>query len=186
MGPESLYVKDPAASRFVAGGMAEAESLLGSPLPQLPPAEAADSGRYFYGVRFDPKLRAELQKFLRALLVQIGATVPPTAGGRAEPPEKVQADYEASLGRLLRSVRSTDRRQGLLNLFDERLSPKLNCRNIDGHLNWVARNGLPCHSLLARAFENKGPERNNETAFFRDRNEFIGRNAPQRRVLPAC
>jgi len=117
VGPESLYVKDPAASRFVAGGMAEAESLLGSPLPQLPPAEAADSGRYFYGVRFDPKLRAELQKFLRALLVQIGATVPPTAGGRAEPPEKVQADYEASLGRLLRSVRSTDRRQGLLNLF---------------------------------------------------------------------
>ena len=116
MGPESLYVKDPAASRFVAGGVAEAESLLGSPLPRLPPAEA-DSGRYFYGVRFDPRLRAELQRFLRALLVQIGAAVPPAAGGRAEPPEKVQADYEASLGRLLRSVRSTDRRQGLLNLF---------------------------------------------------------------------
>ena len=116
MGPESLYVKDPAASRFVAGGMAEAEFLLGSPLPRLPPAEA-DAGRYFYGVRFDPRLRKELHRFLRGLLVQIGASLPPTSGGRAEPPEKVQADYEASLGRLLRSVRSTDRRLGLLNVF---------------------------------------------------------------------
>jgi class 3 adenylate cyclase len=116
VGPESLYVKDPAASRFVAGGMAEAESLLGSPLPRLPPTDA-DSDRYVYGVRFDPRLRAELQKFLRALLVQIGAPMPPAAGGRGEPPEKVQGEYEASLGRLLRSVRSTDRRQGLLNLF---------------------------------------------------------------------
>jgi class 3 adenylate cyclase len=116
LGPESLYVKDPASSRFVAGGMAEAESLLGSPLPRLPPAEA-DAGRIFYGVRFDPRIRAELQKFLGALLVQIGATPAPATRGRVEPPEKVQADYEASLGRLLRSVRSTDRRQGLLNLF---------------------------------------------------------------------
>jgi class 3 adenylate cyclase len=116
VGPESLYVKDPAAARFVAGGMAEAESLLGSPLPRLPPAEA-DAGRIFYGVRFDPRLRAELQKFLGALLTQIGATAPAPARGRAEPLEKVQADYEASLGRLLRSVRSIDRRQGLLNLF---------------------------------------------------------------------
>ena len=116
MGPESLYVKDPATSRFVAGGMAEAESLLGSPLPRLPAAEA-DSGRFFYGVRFDPPIRAELQKFLGALLVQIGATPPPPTRGRVDPPEKVQADYEAALGRLLRSVRSTDRRQGLLNLF---------------------------------------------------------------------
>jgi class 3 adenylate cyclase len=115
VGPESLYVKDPAASRFVAGGMGEAEFLLGSPLPPLPPAEV-DSGRHIYGVRFDPKLRALLQKFLRALLIQIGST-PPPGGGRAESPEKVQAEYGAALGRLLRSVRSTDRRQGLLNLF---------------------------------------------------------------------
>src|SRR6185369_10147826 len=96
--------------------MADAESLLGSPLPRLPAAEA-DSGRFFYGVRLDPRIRAELQKFLGALFVQIGATPPPPTRGRAEPPEKVQADYEASLGRLLRSVRSTDRRQGLHNLF---------------------------------------------------------------------
>src|SRR6185436_1046337 len=94
----------------------EAESLLGTPLPPLPPAEG-DGGRYIYGVRFDPRLRKELQKFLQALLVQIGAAVPSAAGGRAERPEKVQAEYEASLGRLLRSVRSTDRRQGLHNLF---------------------------------------------------------------------
>jgi class 3 adenylate cyclase len=116
VGPESLYVKDPAAARFVAGGMAEAESLLGSPLPRLPPAEA-DAGRFFYGVRFDPRLRAELQKFLGALLSQIGAAPAAPVRGRAEPPEKVQAEYEASLGRLLRSVRAIDRRQGLLNLF---------------------------------------------------------------------
>jgi len=100
----------------VAGGVAEAESLLGSPLPRLPPAEA-DAGRIFYGVRFDPRLRAELQKFLGALLTQIGAAPPSPARGRTDPPEKAQAEYEASLGRLIRSVRSIDRRQGLLNLF---------------------------------------------------------------------
>jgi class 3 adenylate cyclase len=116
VGPESLYVKDPAGSRFVAGGMAEAESLLGSPLPRLPPAEA-DDGSIYYGVRFDPRLRAELHKFLGALLTQIGAPPPANARLRPEPPEKVQAEYEASLSRLLRSVRSIDRRQGLLNLF---------------------------------------------------------------------
>ena len=117
MGPESLYVKDPAAARFVAGGMAEAESLLGSPLPRLPPAEADDGGHIFYGVRFDPELRAGLQKFLGSLLTQIGAAPPANGRGRTDPPEKIQAEYEASLGRLLRSVRSSDRRQGLLNLF---------------------------------------------------------------------
>jgi class 3 adenylate cyclase len=54
---------------------------------------------------------------LGALLTQIGAAPPSPARGRTDPPEKAQAEYEASLGRLIRSVRSIDRRQGLLNLF---------------------------------------------------------------------
>ena len=47
MGPESLYVKDPAASRFVAGGMAEAESLLGRDDDREPPADPEEVMRLF-------------------------------------------------------------------------------------------------------------------------------------------
>jgi class 3 adenylate cyclase len=149
VGPESLYVKDPAAARFVAGGMAEAESLLGSPLPRLPPAEA-DSGRYFYGVRFDPRLRAELHSFLGALLIQIGAVAAPVRG-RPEPPEKVQADYEAALGRLLRSVRSTDRRQGLLNLFwlGHTLDAATHLRELESRAPALRKAKYSLHPLLS-------------------------------------
>jgi hypothetical protein len=36
MGSDSLFLKDPTSSRFLSGGLPEAEALLGSPLPSLP------------------------------------------------------------------------------------------------------------------------------------------------------
>jgi class 3 adenylate cyclase len=110
----SLYLKEPAASRFVAGGLAEAESLLGSPLPPLPPPEV-EAGRPVYFVRFHPRLRTLLQRYLLSLLSQIGLEVP--AGSRADTTARDQQDYEAALARILRSVRANDRRLGLNNLF---------------------------------------------------------------------
>ena len=35
----SLFLKDPASARYVAGGLAEVEELFGSPLPDLPAPE---------------------------------------------------------------------------------------------------------------------------------------------------
>ena len=111
----SLYLKDPAGARFVAGGPAEAESLLGSPLPSLPPPDR-EGGRSLFAVRFHPQLRTLLLRFLQGLLRQIGAegTTPPDRGGRDLPRD--QAEYEEALERLLQSVRAADRRLGLLNL----------------------------------------------------------------------
>jgi len=111
----SLYQKDPAASRFVAGGLAEAEQLLGSPLPPLPPPDR-EAGRNIFAVRFHPQLRTLLLRFLQGLLSQIGTegTAPPERAGRDLPRD--QAEYEDALERLLHSVRATDRRLGLLNL----------------------------------------------------------------------
>ena len=115
MGPASLYLKDPAASRFVAGGLAEAEALLGSPLPLLPPPEV-ERGQPVYFVRFHPRFRTLLQRFLHSLLVQIGLEHSGTPFGRPDP-AKDQSEYETALARVLKSGRATDRRQGLLNLF---------------------------------------------------------------------
>jgi len=42
----ALYLKDPAAARYAAGGLAEAEELFGSPLPDLPAPEL-DEGREY-------------------------------------------------------------------------------------------------------------------------------------------
>ena len=111
----SLYLKDPAGSRFVAGGLAEAEQLLGSPLPPLPPPDR-EGGRSVFAVRFHPQLRTLLLRFLQGLLGQIGTegTVPPARAGRDLPRD--QAEYEETLERLLQSVRAADRRLGLLNL----------------------------------------------------------------------
>lgn len=114
MDSESLYFKDPAASRFIGGGLAEAEQLLGSPLPLLPPLER-DGAQPVFFVRFHPRLRPLLHRFLQSLLGQIGMA--PPGGGRVDTSEKDQAEYEAALGRILKSVRSADRRLGLLNLF---------------------------------------------------------------------
>jgi class 3 adenylate cyclase len=111
-----LFLKDPATSRFVTGGLVEAESLLGAPLPLMPPPEI-EGGRPVYFVRFHPRLRSLLQKYLQGLLLQIGLPSTSLPSVRADAFEKDQAEYEAALGRILRSVRCTDRRMGLLNLF---------------------------------------------------------------------
>jgi class 3 adenylate cyclase len=116
MGPGSLFLKDPTASRFVTGGLVEAESLLGAPLPLLPPPEIED-GRRVYFVRFHPRLRQLLQRYLHGLLLQIGLPATSLPSVRTDSFSKDQTEYEAALGRILRSVRSTDRRRGLPNLF---------------------------------------------------------------------
>jgi class 3 adenylate cyclase len=112
MGSPSLYLKDPISSRFVAGGMAETEALLGSPLPPLPPLER-DQDREIFLVRFHPRLRTLLRRFLQSLLAQIGLEAP----GFRPDPARDQAEYETAFGRILRSMRAADRRSGLLNLF---------------------------------------------------------------------
>jgi class 3 adenylate cyclase len=109
----SLYLKDPLASRFVAGGLAEAEALLGSPLPLLPAPED-ESGRRTYWVKFHPRVHTLLQRFLQGLLGQIGGD--PGARSRGDGGAKDQDEYEAALLRMLRSARMADRRLGLLNL----------------------------------------------------------------------
>ena len=109
----SLYVKDPAATRFIAGTAAEAESLLGSPLPLMPPPDR-DGARAIFAVRFHPQLHLLLDRFLQSLLREIGGD---GASGRAAHGSRDQADYEAALSRVLRAVRANDRRLGLVNLF---------------------------------------------------------------------
>jgi len=109
-----LFLKEPSESRFVGGGLGEAESLLGSPLPLLPPPEF-EEGRAVFLVKFHPRLRSLLQRYLQGLLAQIG--VEPSAPPRRDVGERDQAEYEAAVGRVLHSARSTDRRQGLANLF---------------------------------------------------------------------
>jgi len=107
----SLYLKDPAASRFVAGGLAEVEDLFGSPLPDLPALER-EEGRSVFLVYVHSRLRTLQQRFLETQLGQIGAIT--LRGGD---PARDHAEYEEALVRVVRSVRQGDRRQGLLNLF---------------------------------------------------------------------
>jgi hypothetical protein len=112
-----LYSKDPAASRFIGGGLSEAEALLGSPLPILPPPEIENEREVFL-VRFHPQLRMLLQRFLQGLLAEISKNATPIpGGGKVDESARNQAEYEAALSRLLPSVRSSDRRLGLTNLF---------------------------------------------------------------------
>jgi class 3 adenylate cyclase len=112
MGPASLFLKDPSCSRFVAGGLAELEALLGAPLPLLPPPER-EGGRDVFFVNVQPKLRTQLRRHLNALFSQIGVFA---ADPRVDPLRE-QIEYEQGLSRIVRSVRASDRRQGLLNLF---------------------------------------------------------------------
>jgi class 3 adenylate cyclase len=107
----SLYVKDPAASRFVAGGIAEVESLLGTPLPDLPALER-DQGRDVFLVHTHHQLRTHLHRYLEALLAQIGIYP-----ARSTDTDRDVAQYEQALAGVLLSLRGVDRRQGLLNLF---------------------------------------------------------------------
>jgi class 3 adenylate cyclase len=116
MGPVSLYLKDPTGARFVGGGLAEAESLLGAPLPPVPPPELEGDRPVFY-VRFHPHLRTLLLRFLQGLLQEIGAQPSPVPGRPRTDTAADTAEYEAALHRVLRSVRANDRRQGLPNLF---------------------------------------------------------------------
>jgi class 3 adenylate cyclase len=108
----SLYIKDPAASRFVAGGVGEVKALLGSPLPDLPAPERVGEREVFL-VHAHTQLRSLLYRYLEALLAQIGVG----AAARSTDPARDVAQYEQGLVGVLRSVRATDRRQGLLNLF---------------------------------------------------------------------
>ena len=108
----SLYVRDPAASRYVAGGLREVESLFGSPLPDLPAPER-DGERDVFLVHTHPQLRSLLYRYLESLLAQIGVA----AVARSTDPSRDVAQYEQALMEVLRSVLATDRRQGLLNLF---------------------------------------------------------------------
>jgi class 3 adenylate cyclase len=109
-----LYLKDPLTSRFVGGGLAEAESLFGTPLPPLPTPEVEAGSEVFF-VRFHPHLRTLLQRYLEDLLAQIA---PGALGGkRRDSGGKVSAQYEAALKRTLTAARTADRRQGLANLF---------------------------------------------------------------------
>jgi class 3 adenylate cyclase len=106
-----LYLKDPGTCRFAAGGLAEAEELLGSPLPDLPAPEIED-GRENFFVHVHSHLRTLQQRFLETQLGQIGALT--IRGGD---PARDYAEYETTLTRVVRVVRQADRRQGLLNLF---------------------------------------------------------------------
>ncbi len=112
----SLYYKHPNESRFVAGGLVEAEDLLGSPLPQLPPPEIHEGQRVFL-VRFHPQLRTLARKTIQGLLTQIGQDAAACTPRDDAALAKDQADYEAMLAHALEAVSAADRRLGLVNLF---------------------------------------------------------------------
>src|SRR5438876_244899 len=113
MGSDSLFLKDPASSRFLSGGLAEAEALLGSPLPGLPLPDV-EGGRPVYHVKFHPQLRTLVMRYLQSLLRDIGAELP--GAPRANGAGREALEYEVTLERVLRSVRIADRRVGLVNL----------------------------------------------------------------------
>ena len=68
----SAFVKDPASSRFLSGGLAEAEELFGSPLPDVPALER-DEGQRVFLVHVHSRLRTLQARFLEMQLAQIGA-----------------------------------------------------------------------------------------------------------------
>ncbi|HUG52793.1 MAG TPA: adenylate/guanylate cyclase domain-containing protein [Vicinamibacteria bacterium] len=113
MGSASLFLKDPTSSRFLSGGLQEAESLLGSPLPSLPLPDL-EGGRSVYHVKFHAHLHTLLMRYLQSLLREIGADLPPAPRGANA--GKDAAEFEAALERTLRSARIADRRLGLVNL----------------------------------------------------------------------
>lgn len=108
-----LFLKPPAGARFVTGSQAEAEALLGSPLPTLPPAAGQGPDALYY-VRFNPLLGTLLRRFLQGLLKQVTgeASASATTAFATQ-----QAEYEAALSRTLQAACLGDRRTGLANLF---------------------------------------------------------------------
>lgn len=148
----SLFIKDPAGARFLSGGLAEAEALFGLPLPLLPPGELQE-GREVYFVRFHPKLRPLLTLFLKGALAQFGVAFPELSP-RAEVRARELEEYEQALVRTLRSVRSTDRRLGLANLFWLAISREvaLSLREIETKNALVKKSKYGAHPLFAQFF----------------------------------
>jgi class 3 adenylate cyclase len=144
----SLYVKDPATTRFLCGGLAEAESLFGGRLPVLPMPDVA-AGREVFHVKFPPTFRPLLVRYLQSLLREIGADIP--AGNARPEPARDQPDFQAAVERMLRSARSTDRRLGLVNLFwlahTREIAEAL--REIEGRAPAVRRLKYALHPLLS-------------------------------------
>ena len=79
------------------------------PLPEV------EAGREVFYVKFPAPFRALLVRYLQSLLREIGADIPGAA--RVDAAAREQPDFQAAMDRMLRSVRSTDRRLGLVNLF---------------------------------------------------------------------
>lgn len=148
----SLFLKDPAAARFLSGGLAEAEALFGLPLPLLPPGELQE-GREVYFVRFQPKLHPLLTLFLKGALAQFGVAFPELSP-RAEVRARDLEEYEQALVRTLRSVRSADRRLGLVNLFWLATSREvaLALREIEAKNAQVKKTKYSVHPMLAQFY----------------------------------
>jgi class 3 adenylate cyclase len=148
VGSALLYLKDPASTRFISGGLAEAESLLDSPLPSLPLPDV-DSGRNVFYVQFHTQLKTLAGRFLQALLRDIGAEFPKAA--RKEGSNKEQEEYEAALERMLRSVRVADRRLGLHNLCWLAHSRDVaeSLRDLEGKVASVRKLKYSLHPLLS-------------------------------------
>src|SRR5512132_3758829 len=95
----SPFLKDPAAARYAAGGLAEAEELFGAPLPDLPAPER-DEARDVYLVHVHSRLRVLQRRLLEGQVGQIGAL-----SLRGGDPGRADEEYEAALSRVGRSVR---------------------------------------------------------------------------------
>ena len=93
----SLFLKDPGSARYVAGGLAEAEELFGSPLPDLPAPEI-DEGREVFLVHVHSRLRAAAAALPR------GPARADRRAHRSAPatPRRDFAEYEAALVRVRR------------------------------------------------------------------------------------
>jgi class 3 adenylate cyclase len=146
-----LFLKEPREGRFVGGGLDEAESLLGAPLPHLPPPEF-EEGRSVFLVKYHPRLRTLLQRTLQGLMAEIGFEMP---GQRhRESAEKVQAEYEVALERVLFSAHAMDRRQGLVNLFWlAQTKDVAEClREMEGKAPSVRKLKYSLHPLLSSLF----------------------------------
>jgi len=159
MAAVSPLVPDPVASRFCAGGLVEAEALLGSPLPILPPAERDDGREVFY-VHFHERLRGLLQRYLQILLGQIGVPLPSSRGDTV----RDQAEYEIALGRILRALRSSDRRFGLYNLFWLAHTRAIaeNLRDLEAKNPAVRKAKYSLHPLLSSFFRRVDQESRKE------------------------
>lgn len=110
----SLYLKNPETTRFLCGGLPEAEALFGGRLPVLPVPEV-EAGRDVFHVKFPASFRSLLVRYLQSLLREIGADIPGAV--RSDAAAREQPDFQDAIDRMLRSVRSMDRRLGLVNLF---------------------------------------------------------------------